>query len=124
MKNEKAGTGNDLTTAFLAGKSEHSLALFDAFVAAYEQLGTISLYPTKTMIGIEYKATRIAWITQLGKHFIHVVLPFSQPYPDNLCFQKIAEVPGQLQFNHHLRILHKEDINEEVLRFMKMTMKV
>ena len=43
--------------------------------------------------------------------------PFKQPYPDNLCFQKIAQVPGEIahQFNHHFRMLQKEDLNEEVI---------
>ena len=72
------------------------------------------------MIGISNTHKRIAWVTQSGKNFIHVVFPFRQAYPDNLCFQKIAQVPGQQQFNHHLRMLNKDDLNGEVMRFMKM----
>jgi hypothetical protein len=73
------------------------------------------------MIGIDNWNKRIAWITQLGKNFVHVVFPFKQAYEDNLCFQKIAQVPGDAkQFNHHFRMLLKEDINEEVLKFMKL----
>jgi len=37
---------------------------------------------------------RVAWITQLGKSFIMWFFRFKQPYEDNLCFQKIAQVPG------------------------------
>jgi len=29
-------------------------------------------------------------------------------------------VPGQQQFNHHFRMCSPEDINEEVLHFMKL----
>jgi hypothetical protein len=73
------------------------------------------------MIAVSNGDKRIAWITQLGKNFIHVVLPFEKPYPENLCFQKIAQVPGDdKQFNHHLRIYSKDDINEEVMGFMKL----
>jgi hypothetical protein len=72
------------------------------------------------MIGISNSQKRIAWITQLGKNFIHVVFPFKQEYPDNLCFQKIAQVPGQQQFNHHFRMLSPEDVNAEALEFMKL----
>src|SRR5471030_2548788 len=106
---------------FLTGKSEHTLMLFDHFVAEYKKLGAITLHPAKTMIGIANDHKRIAWITQLGKNFIHVVFPFKREYPDNLCFQKIAQVPGDAyQFNHHFRMYTIEDVNEEVLKFMQM----
>src|SRR5438128_903157 len=99
---------------FLAGRSGVALALFNHFIAEYRRLGHITLHPAKTMIGIANDDKRIAWITQFGKNFIHVVFPFKQAYPDNLCFQKIAEVPGQKQFNHHFRMYAEDDVNEEV----------
>jgi len=106
---------------FLAGKSDHAKSLFHHFVNEYKKIGLVTLHPAKTMIGIANDKKRIAWITQFGKNFIHIVFPFSKAYPDNLCFQKIAEVPGSThQFNHHFRMLYNEDINEEVMRFMKM----
>jgi hypothetical protein len=106
---------------FLTGKSDYTVALYHHFVKEYQHLGKISLHPAKTMIGIATKRKRIAYITQLGKNFIHIVFPFEKPYPDNLCFQKIANVPGdEKQHNHHLRILAKEDINNEVRKFMKL----
>jgi hypothetical protein len=106
---------------FLNGKSPHTLALFDHFVEGYKQIGKVTLHPAKTMIGIATSRKRIAYIIQLGKDFIHVVFPFEKPYPDNLCFQKIAQVPGDVkQFNHHFRMYAKEDVNKEVLRFMKL----
>lgn len=104
---------------FLEGKSVHTLQLFDHFIACFETIGNITVEPTKTMIGISNGHKRIAWVTQLGKNFIHVVFPFDQVYEDNLCFQKIAQVPGSNQFNHHLRILQTDDVNEEVIAFMR-----
>lgn len=104
--------------AFLAGKSTISLALLHDFLQAFSHSGPISLSATKSMIGIANGKHKIAWITQLGKNFLHVVFPFPVPYPDNLCFQKIAQVPGQTQYNHHLRIYLAEDINDEVRSFM------
>ena len=59
-------------------------------------------------------------MTRLGKNFTDVTFPFTKPYNDNLCFIKIAQVPGQQQFNHHFRMYSKEDVNDEVLRFMKL----
>ncbi len=108
---------NDL----LKGKSSHTLALFNHFVDEYKKIGAIALRPAKTMIGIATSRKRVAYVTQLGKDFIHVVFPFEQAYPDNLCFQKIAQVPGDAkQFNHHFRMYAKEDVNQEVKKFMKL----
>jgi len=107
--------------AFLTGKPEQSLLLFDHFISEYQKLAPVTIHPAKTMIGIANPHCRIAWITQFGKNFLHVVFPFKQPYEDNLCFQKIAQVPGDMhQFNHHFRMYNIEDVNEEVLTFMQM----
>jgi hypothetical protein len=106
--------------AFLNGKSEHTLELFHHFIAEYQKIGNVVLHPTKTMIALGNPDKRIAWVTQLGKNFIHVVFPFKQLYPDNLCFKKMAQVPGSNQFNHHFRMCFTEDINEEVRHYMKL----
>jgi hypothetical protein len=109
---------------FLAGKSEVTISLLQHVVEQYQTIGAIELIPAKTMIGISNGEKRIAWITQLGRNFVHVVFPFKQDYEENLCFQKIAQVPGDaLQFNHHFRMLLKEDVNAEVLKFMKLAWK-
>lgn len=122
MRQTSQPTTEEKTVAdFLAGKSERTVALFNHFVQQYQLIGAIALKPAKTMIGIATPRTRIAYITQLGKNFIHVVFPFQQPYPDNLCFGKIAQVPGdKKQFNHHFRMYAPEDVNEEVQQFMQL----
>ncbi|MDB5022839.1 MAG: hypothetical protein JWP78_594 [Mucilaginibacter sp.] len=107
-------------SGLLSGKSEYSLMLFHHFACEFQKVGPVTLHPAKTMIGVANSHKRIAWITQLGKNFIHVVFAFNRPYFDNLCFQKIAQVPADMQFNHHFRMLQKEDVNDEVLRFMKL----
>lgn len=94
--------------------------MYHHFIGRFSEIGDITVEPTKTMIGISNSYKRIAWVTQLGKNFIHVVFPFKQEYPDNLCFQKMAQVPGQQQFNHHFRMLSKDDLNEEVMDFMRL----
>jgi hypothetical protein len=71
------------------------------------------------MIAVAAK-TRIAYIIRLGKNFVDVVFPFDKPYPDNLCFRKIAQVPGQQQYNHHFRMQENGDVNAEVKKFMKL----
>jgi len=111
---------NKTVVDFLAGKSQHTIELFDHFIDTYNTIGIIEVHAAKTMIGISNTHKRIAWITQLGKNFIHVVFPFKEAYYDNLCFIKIAQVPGDnRQFNHHFRMLHTEDINQEVIGYMK-----
>lgn len=108
-------------SGFLNGKSEHTLMLFNHFISEFEKIGDIRTEPAKTMIGISNGHKKIAWVTQLGKNFIHVVFPFKTAHEDNLCFQKIAQVPGNVQqFNHHFRMLFAEDLNEEVKAFMKL----
>jgi len=119
MNNLDRPNGN--LAAVLTGKSVHTLLLFNHFISEYQKLAPVTLHPAKTMIGIANAHRRVAWITQLGKNFVHVVFPFKQEYPDNLCFQKIAQVPGDAyQFNHHFRMYNTEDVNEEVLKFMKI----
>ena len=107
-------------SAFLNGKSALTLDLLQHFVTEFKTIGKVTIHPAKTMIGVANSTKRVAWITQLGKNFVHVVFPFERPYNDNLCFQKIAQVPGDTkQFNHHFRMYYKEDVNEEVKKFMK-----
>jgi len=116
----KPSSGEKTLADFLNGKSETTISLFNHFVNQYQKIGKVDVLPAKTMIGIATSHKRIAYVTQLGKNFIHVVFPFEKPYEDNLCFQKIAQVPGEQQFNHHFRMLAKEDLNEEVRKFMKL----
>ena len=104
---------------FLEGKSEHTITLFWHFATCFQAIGKVTIHPTKSMIAFAAK-TRIAFVIRLGKNYIDIVFPFKQAYNDNLCFTKIAQVPGSQQFNHHLRMMHKEDINEEVKQFMKL----
>ena len=103
---------------FFKGKSAHTLSLFRHFVNTYQQIGKVSIHPAKSMIAIA-ATTRIAFITRLGKDFIDVVFPFKQQYADNLCFHKIAQVPGSQQFNHHFRMYATGDLNQEVQDFMQ-----
>ncbi len=102
-------------------KTPETIELYNHFINSFQAIGTVELLPTKTMIGIANGDRRIAWITTIGKNFVHVVFPFKKPYEDNLCFQKIAQVPGDAnQFNHHFRMLAKEDVNDEVKSFMQL----
>jgi hypothetical protein len=120
MANKKTSSVKERAGDLLHGKSAQALALYDYFVKQYQEIASVTVHPAKTMIGIATPRKRICYITQLGKDFIHVVFPFTQPYDINLCFLKIAHVPEQKQFNHHFRMYAKEDLNAEVKGFMKL----
>ncbi|MDP4263570.1 MAG: DUF5655 domain-containing protein [Bacteroidota bacterium] len=117
--NQVHSCGDKVLADFLAGKSAYTISLFWHFAGEYRQTGKVTIHPAKSMIAFAAK-TRIAYITRLGKNFIDVVFPFNKPYSDNLCFHKIAQVPGSQQFNHHFRMYNLEDINEEVRHYMKL----
>ena len=104
---------------FLNGKPEHTVGLFYQLVDEFKTIGDVQVHPTKSMISFAARV-RFAYVIQLGKNFVDVVLPFKQPYADNLCFSKIKQVPGTDDYNHHLRLFAKEDINDEVRMYMKM----
>ena len=105
---------------FLSGKSAHTLALFDHFICEFQKIGPVTLHPAKTMIGISNSRKRIVYITRLGKDFLLVVFPFKRRYDDNLCFEKIAQVPGDEQCNHYFRMLRAEDVNDELRTYMSI----
>jgi len=107
-------------SAFSIIKSPHALALFGHFIAELQKAGPVSIYPHKTMISITNAHKGVAYITQGGKKFIDVVFPFKQRYDDNLCFRRIQEVPGRHVIYHHFRMQQRDDINDEVRKFMRI----
>ena len=117
--NQLHSCGDKVLADFLKEKSEQTVSLFWYFTGQYQQMGNVTIHRTKSMISLAAK-TRIAYIIKLGKNFVDVVFPFNKPYNDNLCFHKIAQVPGSQQFNHHFRMCSEDDINEEVKHYMKL----
>ena len=113
--NEK--TVND----FLKGKSETTIGLFYAFIQEYQKLGNFVLHPARTRIAFAARI-RFGYIHRLGKDFVDVALTFDRPYHDNLCFYRIGEVPGGKIFQHYLRIFRREDINDEMKKFMRLAL--
>ncbi len=101
-------------------KYEAAKLLFDNFIDELQKIGPVEIYPHKTMISICHGRQRVAYITQAGKRFIHVVFAFKQRYDDNLCFQRIQEVAGRNVIYHHFRMLHNDDINDEARKFMRI----
>lgn len=117
--NQVHSCGDKTLDDFLTGKPEHTVELFWQFADTFQQIGKVTIHPTKSMIGFAAKK-RMAYVIRLGKNFIDVVLPFDKPHTDNLCFHKIAQVPGSQQYNHHVRLTSGDDLNAEVRKFMKL----
>ena len=101
-------------------KSAPALMLYDHFIAELQTFGPITIHPHKTMISIANGHKRVAYVTGSGKNFIDIVFPFKLRYDDNLCFKRIQEVPGRRVIYHHFRMLQKEDVNDEVRKFMRI----
>lgn len=110
--------GDNTVNDFLMGKNEGIIHLFNHFMARYQEIGEVKAQATKSMIAL-VADQRFTYVIKIGKDFIDIVFPFKEAFEDNLCFRKIAPVPGSNDFNHHLRLYYLEDINEEVLYYMK-----
>lgn len=122
VKNNHTHSCNERTVDdFLEGKSEHTKALFHYFIDEYKNLGDFVLHPAKSRIAFAAQI-RFGYIHRLGKDFLDVVLTFDKPYNENLCFYRIGEVPGGKYYQHYLRLLRKEDLNDEVKMFLKMAL--
>ena len=121
IHNQKSSSKVTLLKDFLNGKSTYTIELFRHFIQQFNRVEKVTLHPANTMIGIATSRKRIAYITQLGKNFIHVVFPFEKPYRDTLCFHKISKVFGDdKQYNHHFRMLTFDDVNDEILKLMEI----
>jgi hypothetical protein len=122
VKNNHPHSCNEKTVGdFLFGKSPEVVDLYQYFIEEYQGIGSFRLHPAKSRIAFAADI-RFGYIHRLGKDFLDVVLTFNKAYHDNLCFYRIGEVPGGKYFQHYLRLYNKEDINDEVRKFMKMAL--
>lgn len=111
---------NERTVAdFLKGKSELTIGLYNHFIQELRKFGKFKLHPARSRIAFAADI-RFGYIKTLGKNFVDIALTFKQSYQENLCFYRIGEVPGGKYYQHYLRIYHKEDVNDEVKKYMKL----
>ncbi len=122
VKNNQTHSCNERTmTDHFKGKSETTIALYNYFVSELRKIGKFQVHPTKTFIMFS-TGKNFAWVHRLGKNYVDITFLFNEAHEDNLCFYKIANVPGSTQHNHYFRMQSIDDINEEVRKFMKMAM--
>lgn len=123
IRDNQSHSCNDKTLAdHLKGKSELSISLYDHFIRELSVLAEIQIRPTKSAIALSVDV-RLGHIHRLGRNFLDVVFYFDKAFDDNLCFYKIANVPGSTQHNHYFRMMNEEDLNDEVLSYMKKAVK-
>lgn len=117
-KNAMHSCGDKSVDDFLDGKTAHTVELFHHFLDEYTKIGEFVLHPAKSMISLAAQI-RFAFIVRFGKGFLDVVFKFHEPNENNLCFYKIAQIPGTNSFNHYVRFESKEDLNDELRFYMK-----
>lgn len=123
IKDNQSHSCNDKSLAdHLKGKSEAVIALYDHFVRELSAIADVQIRATKSAIALSADV-RLGHIHRLGKDYVDIVLYFNKAYDDNLCFHKIANVPGSDQHNHYFRMCSTDDLNEEVLSYMKKAVK-
>lgn len=115
---QKHFCGNQSISEFLSGKPDSVLLLFDVFMLKVQEIGPFQVHAGKSMLILKNKKT-FAQVIYFGKQFIDIVFQFKQSYNDNFCFRKIVLVPGTTDFNHHLRLMQPDDLNEEVIGYLK-----
>ena len=120
-KNQFHSCNERTVESFIRGKSDHIIELFHYFIKEYQKLGEFVLHPAKSRIAFAAKI-RFGYIARIGSDFIDIALTFNKPYKENLCFYRIGEVPGGKIFQHYIRLQYKDDINDEVKKFMKMAL--
>jgi len=120
-KNQTHSCNEKTVDDFLLGKSDHTIDLFYHFISEYRKIGRFVLHPARSRIAFAAKR-RFGYIHRLGKDFVDIALTFNEPYRENLCFYRIGEVPGGKIFQHYLRVMRREDVNDEVRKFMKMAL--
>jgi hypothetical protein len=109
---------NDRSLAdYLDNKSTQTKLLFHYLIEEYSKIGDFVLHPAKTRIAFAADI-RFAYIHRLGRNYVDVVFQFRQSFDDNYCFYKIANIPGTNSYNHYFRLERKEDINDEVRKYM------
>lgn len=92
--------------------------MYHHFLDQYRTIGDFKIHPAKTMISLA-KNTRFCSVFQFGRNFLDVCIPLPQVFDNTLCFHKIGHLGGK-DINHYVRFYDKEDLNGEVMSYMRM----
>ncbi len=76
---------------FLIGKSAHTITLFEHLLSEYNLIGVVKLHSTKTML-VFSNQTDFAYIIQLGKDFIDLVITTSESIIKMILMTKLKNI--------------------------------
>jgi hypothetical protein len=121
-KNQSHSCGSYTVNDFLRGKPAKSVELFNFFLAEYKKIGSFELHPVKTRVALLTKM-RFCSINKVAADHIDIHLVLTQLFEDTLCFYKIDNLANRF-FVHHASIYSKDDITDELKKYMAMAYEV
>ena len=121
-KNQSHSCGNFTIDDFLRGKPAESADLFNFFLDEYREIGPFELHPVKTRVALLTKM-RFCAVNKIGADHIDIHLVLTQLFEDTLCFYKIDNLANRF-FVHHARLYNKDDITDELKKYMALAYEV
>ncbi len=121
-KNQSHSCGGYTVDDFLKGKSANCVELFTFFIAEYKKIGPFELHPVKTRVALLTKM-RFCSINKIATDHIDIHLVLTQLFEDALCFYKVDNLANRF-FVHHARLYNKDDITEDLKKYMAMAYQV
>jgi hypothetical protein len=121
-KNQSHSCGGYTVDDFLKGKSAQSVKLFHDFISAYRQVGPFELHPVKTRVAL-LTQMRFCSVNKIAADHIDIHLVLTQLFDDAACFYKIDNLANRF-FVHHARLYNKEDVTNELKKYMAMAYEV
>jgi hypothetical protein len=121
-RNQSHSCVNYTVDDFLMGKSAKSIDLFNFFLSECRKIGRFELHPVKTRVALLTKM-RFCAINKISADHIDIHLVLTKLFDDALCFYKIDNLANRF-FVHHTRLYNKDDITDELKKYMAMAYEV
>lgn len=121
-KNQSHSCGSYTVDDFLADKPAASVGLFHFFLDEYSKIGLFELHPVKTRVALLTKM-RFCSINKISPGYIDIHLVLTQHFEGTLCFYKVDNLANRF-FVHHARLYNKNDITDELKKYMAMAYEV
>jgi len=107
---------------YFAGSDERSLPLFDVVRSAIESVGPVEMRVTKSQVAFRRRLT-FAWTWMPGQYLRGKVAPLVltidlRRRDDSPRWKEVVE-PRPRLFTHHLEIRSPEEIDDEVLSWLR-----
>ncbi len=102
---------------YLSGKAERSVKLYRQFEGMVLSLGVVEITPAKTRIGFQNRRI-FAAVNRIGRQHLAIHIVTSRPIES----QRVDRIEAldQACYVNHLRILSPEDLDGELLGWLKL----